>query len=237
MKFGARFIFAALATAVAWMSGCGGEDTLLRAPTPATRTTQDYVYRRLDPDACRVAPPPPAPPRHERPALRVLPPVAPGWEPRVRVRPWRWIVVHHSATEAGNAAVFDHWHRHGNHWDELGYHFVIGNGTDSGDGEIEIGSRWLKQKHGAHCRVGNDQTYNQTGIGICLVGDFEKTSPTPAQMASLTALVDWLTSRFRIGDRHVIGHGTVGDTKCPGRHFSFAELTRRLCARREARRP
>ena len=26
-------------------------------------------------------------------------------------------------------------------WDELGYHFVIGNGTDTRDGQVEVGSR------------------------------------------------------------------------------------------------
>ncbi len=165
-----------------------------------------------------------------------MPPAEPAWEPAVAPRPWQWIVLHHSATHKGSAATFDYWHRHHNHWDELGYHFVIGNGSGSGNGRVEVGSRWPKQKHGAHCRVGNDQTYNQTGIGICLVGDFRKTRPTTGQMDALVRLVDWLTARYGIPDSHVVGHGDVDVTDCPGRYFSRGELLRRVAMRREGRR-
>jgi 5-methylcytosine-specific restriction endonuclease McrA len=37
--------------------------------------------------------------------------------------------------------MFDRSHRDKG-WDELGYHFVIGNGTSSGDGVVEVGTRW-----------------------------------------------------------------------------------------------
>jgi len=164
-----------------------------------------------------------------------MPPAEAGWLPPVEERPWQWIVVHHSASDRGSAAVFDDWHRNGRHWDELGYHFVIGNGTGSGDGQVEIGSRWPKQKHGAHCKVWNREEYNQVGIGICLVGNFDKTRPTRAQMDALARLVDWLSARYRIDDAHIIGHGQVCDTHCPGRNFSFDDLFGQLHARRDAR--
>src|SRR5574342_132619 len=49
---------------------------------------------------------------------------------------WKYIVIHHSATEKGNAARFDEYHRKKRGWEYgLAYHFVIGNGTLSGDGE------------------------------------------------------------------------------------------------------
>jgi len=96
-------------------------------------------------------------------------------------------VVHHSATATGGAVAFDKYHREVNGWDELGYDFVIGNGTDTPDGYVEVGSRWRKQKTGAHCKTA-DNYFNEHGIGICLVGDFTRTSPTPRQMASLVRL-------------------------------------------------
>ena len=71
-----------------------------------------------------------------------------NWMPTGPERKWRFIIVHHSASESGNAAKFDRDHRNRG-WDELGYHFVIGNGTMSGDGQIEVGPRWVKQKHGS----------------------------------------------------------------------------------------
>jgi hypothetical protein len=218
--------------------GCGQvapvyvRSTPVPAPPQRPRPADTFRYEPIHttaPAAPLGAPAAPAP------APRSLSGTPAGWEPTVSPRPWRWIVVHHSGTRTGSAAAFDNWHRNGNHWDELGYHFVIGNGTGSGDGQIEIGGRWVKQKHGAHCRVGNDQTYNQTGIGICLVGDFEKTSPTPAQMASLAYLVEWLSARFAIADNHIIGHRAVDDTRCPGRYFPYADLSARVAARRDMR--
>ena len=62
------------------------------------------------------------------------------WAPHVAPNKWLYIVIHHSATPAGSAAQFDRSHRQKG-WDELGYHFVIGNGTGSRDGQIEVGPR------------------------------------------------------------------------------------------------
>ena len=50
-------------------------------------------------------------------------------------RPWRYIVIHHSATASGNAAEFDREHR-ARGWDGLGYHFVIDNGVGGPDGRV-----------------------------------------------------------------------------------------------------
>src|SRR5690606_32161137 len=75
-----------------------------------------------------------------------------GWNARAAGRKWQWIVIHHSATPTGGAVEFDKLHRETNGWDELGYHFVIGNGTNTKDGMVEVGPRWVKQKHGAHAK-------------------------------------------------------------------------------------
>jgi len=198
----------------------------------------DFTYtpiRRRSPSDVR--PRTPRQPKRREPVRRVaqLPEHEAGWQVPGWQRSWQWIVVHHSATHRGSAASFDAWHRRGRRWDELGYHFVIGNGTGSENGRVEVGSRWPKQKHGAHCKVGQDETYNNFGIGICLVGNFETRRPTGAQMASLARLVDYLAARYRIDDLHVIGHGDVDSTKCPGRYFSFDDLFRRLRRCRAAR--
>ena len=50
-----------------------------------------------------------------------------AWASPRNPRPWRYIVIHHSATDAGNAGTFDLQHRRRG-WDELGYHFGIDNG-------------------------------------------------------------------------------------------------------------
>jgi N-acetylmuramoyl-L-alanine amidase len=151
-------------------------------------------------------------------------PVPRAWIPQVQPRQWRYIVLHHSDTDKGSAAAFDRAHR-ARGWECLGYDFVIGNGTQSGDGEIEVGQRWTRQMDGAHAGVA---LYNQQGIGICLVGNFEATRPTAAQMKALTTLTAYLMRTYNIPPQNVIGHNTAknGKTACPGKYFDVAAVRR-----------
>jgi N-acetylmuramoyl-L-alanine amidase len=142
-------------------------------------------------------------------------------------RAWTAIVLHHSATPTGNAAIFDQWHREGNHWDGVGYDFVIGNGSDSADGEVEATFRWTHQRTGAHTGGTPDNWANEEAIGICLVGDFNHSRPTAAQMQSLARLVHFLEERYAIPPSRIYGHGTTPGarpTDCPGGRFPMAEF-------------
>ena len=138
---------------------------------------------------------------------------------------WKTIVLHHSATDRGSAKLFDKSHRQRG-WDELGYHFVIGNGSDTPDGAIEIGSRWQHQKHGAHCKSRNN-FYNEHGIGICLVGDFTKQSPSHRQMESLYKLTGFRSRACNIPAGRVVTHKLINkNTKCQGHRFPMAAVRR-----------
>src|SRR5262249_50602205 len=97
----------------------------------APRTSQPHPYQYLTPQATYPN----------------------DWYPRTASHGWKWIVIHHSDTKVGSAASFDRFHREVRHWEMLGYHFVIGNGTGSRDGQIEVGPRWPIQKIGAHAGV------------------------------------------------------------------------------------
>src|SRR5262249_10333285 len=69
----------------------------------------------------------------------------------VKRRRWQFIVVPNSGTRQGNARVFDYYHRHVRRMQNgLAYHFVIGNGTSTGNGQIEVGDRWRRQINGGH---------------------------------------------------------------------------------------
>jgi|GEM_PF-372866 len=143
----------------------------------------------------------------------------PSWDAQI-TREWRHIVIHHSASVTGSATEFDKWHRQKG-WDGLGYHFVIGNNTGSGDGQVEVGYRWNKQAAGAH--AGNAE-YNQHGIGICLVGDFQNGGrPSARQMASLRQLTRFLQVKTGVPTSEVVGHCNVPDkkTECPGRSLDM----------------
>lgn len=152
-------------------------------------------------------------PRHRAPAGDA------AWGAVRGHRAWRYIVIHHSATDGGSAAAFDQAHRNRG-WDELGYHFVIDNGDGGPDGRVEVGSRWRSQKWGAHCKT-PDNAYNDYGIGICLVGDFTDRMPSRAQLASLHRLVRYLATKYDIPPGNVVGHRDAPGTStaCPGRAF------------------
>ncbi len=187
---------------------------------PQSQEEIDRAYRRSGGSA----------PAYQPPSAHVSAPAyAPSTDPEVSFNPswnvritreWRHIVIHHSDSAVGSAAIFDRAHK-ARGWDGLGYHFVIGNGSASGDGEVEVGYRWREQKTGAH--AGNAE-YNQAGIGICLVGDFEHNYATPAQMASLRQLVRFLQVKTGVPTYEIIGHCNVPPphTQCPGAHFDMA---------------
>jgi len=80
---------------------------------------------------------------------------------KFKVRRWKYIVIHHSASYKGSASSIDRYHREEKGWENgLGYDFVIGNGRGSRDGQIEVGGRWNKQIKGAHA---GDDEYNEYG--------------------------------------------------------------------------
>ncbi len=154
-----------------------------------------------------------------------------SWLPSVPDRAWTAIIIHHSATDEGNAAIFDKWHREENHWEGVGYHFVIGNGSNSADGQVEPTYRWRGQLTGAHCGGTSGNWANREGIGICLVGDFNRNTPSARQRESLVRLVRFLQQRYRIPTSRVYGHGSTPGahvTDCPGNRFPMSWLKSNL---------
>ncbi|MGK0176687.1 MAG: LysM repeat protein [Lentimonas sp.] len=141
----------------------------------------------------------------------------------VKANNWERIVVHHSAIKYGNVRKYDRSHRERGMQNGLAYHFVIGNGIDSGDGEIEIGPRWTKQLHGGHVK---NHAVNLNSIGICLVGNFEKTHPSKRQLDAFTQLVDWLQKDVLKKKTLFAGHKDLKgeQTVCPGKNFPLAAM-------------
>jgi LysM repeat protein len=154
---------------------------------------------------------------------RLLIPGASAIVPVISLYPskkWRYIIIHHSATDEGNSLAFDKAHLDRG-WKGLGYHFVIDNGSKGKkDGQIEVSPRWLKQEDGSHCKAGG---MNSRAIGICLVGNFNHEQPTRKQMESLAYLVNKLKRYYNIPARNILGHGQVkgASTDCPGKMFPW----------------
>lgn len=152
------------------------------------------------------------------------------WKPTAAPRAWQFVVVHHTATGSGSVDSIHESHlknkdKNGNPWLGIGYHFVIGNGQGMPDGAIEPTFRWRTQIQGAHAGSTN-KDYNERGIGVCLIGNFENTPPTPAQRRSVKLLVQTLKSEYRIAASNVVGHKDIraSATECPGKLFPMTEI-------------
>jgi hypothetical protein len=139
---------------------------------------------------------------------------------------WRYIVVHNSATRQGSAKAFNYYHlRVRKMPNGLAYHFVIGNGSATGDGEIEIGSRWTRQINGGHV---HSDYLNNIALGICLVGDYNRDIPTPRQLEALDELIRYLRKRVGKVDGKISivkAHREINPprwpTDCPGDKFPY----------------
>lgn len=161
--------------------------------------------------------PPPAGLTEERCRSLALPPSG----MHARRGDTRKIVVHHSATATGSAAHFRVLHRGVNRWDDVGYHWIIGNGYSGPDGLLETGRPgWAR---GAHAKG-----FNDISIGVCLVGDFTDCEPTGAQQDSLVGLLRRLLEEYGLGAGDILLHREVPGcrTECPGTRFPCSLLGR-----------
>lgn len=144
----------------------------------------------------------------------------------VRRARWKFIIVHNSGTRQGNARAFDYYHRKVRRMKNgLAYHFVVGNGRSSGNGEIEVGDRWRRQINGGHV---HSDYLNNISLGICLVGDFNRDQPTRAQLEATEELIRYLRERCgRVDGRNipVRPHREMNPpryaTDCPGDDFPY----------------
>ena len=130
------------------------------------------------------------------------------------------IVIHHSGAKNGNVAIFRHYHINDKGWDDVGYHYVITNGSGGSDGKVQDGRPIEKQ--GAHAKnFGQDR--NPYSIGICLVGN-NKT--TIKQRRSLVSLLANLCQKYKIDlslktiQRH--------HENCPGSNLDLKEIIREV---------
>ena len=127
------------------------------------------------------------------------------------------IVIHHTGSRVDTdqgAVQIDNYHKSGNDWTMIGYHFVVRK-----NGDVERGRpEWAIGSHA--------QGHNYNSIGIHLSGDFNAAEPTGIQIEHTAMLIAHLTEKYGIPcDReHIIGHDEcyagVGNTDgagCPGR--------------------
>ena len=140
---------------------------------------------------------------------------------------WDGVVIHHSGSVIGSAVEIAAEHEarglHG-----LGYHFVVGNGRGSGEGEIHVGYRWLDQLPGAHVAGANADALNRRYLGVCLVGDGDRRPFSDGQLARSAELVGALLSELGLSVDDVTTHRDLAAVSSPGRMFPESEFRERV---------
>ncbi len=134
---------------------------------------------------------------------------------------WRGIVIHHSASPYGSPVSIASEHRQAN-LTGMGYHFIVGNGSGMGDGDIHVGYRWLEQLPGAHAIGPQATVYNEHAIGICLVGDGNRRTFSDLQVQRLAELVAALARELGFSADQVLFQSDLAETSSPGRYFPEA---------------
>ncbi len=131
-----------------------------------------------------------------------------------RMLPVRRITVHHdgmtaftSTSESAAAERIEAIRRahRGHNWGDIGYHYLIDPA-----GRVWEGRPLSWQ--GAHVK---DQ--NEGNIGVCVMGNYERQEPNPAQLGAVERFVADLMRRHRVGVDRVYTHRELAATACPGR--------------------
>lgn len=142
---------------------------------------------------------------------------------------WDSIVVVHSGSPAGSPASIGARHERIG-YDGLGFHFLIGNGTGMGDGEIHLGRRWITQSPGA-ALAGIDPARSERMIEICLVGNGDRRPFTDEQITYLATIIDAIRERTGIPRDRVHLHADLASTTSPGQYFPRASFRDMLASR------
>jgi hypothetical protein len=144
---------------------------------------------------------------------------APGFayqvDPAVALRhgAWNYIIIYESGDLAGSAASLADGRVYGEPSlpsntvrPKANFHFVIDSARSrngGADGEIEVGTTWLKQEVGAPYAGWPDVRYHQVSpynnaVGVCLVANLSREPISATQNRSLTQVVRELQNRLNI---------------------------------------
>ena len=125
------------------------------------------------------------------------------------------IVIHHTAGKDNkyikdyNQILNDHLDRG---WRDIGYNYVIEYVT----GKVKIHRGRKLDIPGAHCPQHN---MNKEGIGIAIVGNFERHAPDIFLIQELACLCSQLCLDHDIPPGKIRSHKEFKPTLCPGKHM------------------
>lgn len=135
------------------------------------------------------------------------------------------IVVHHSLTKDSGTVSWEaiRWyHMHTKRWIDVGYHY----GIELVNNQYQILVGRMMNQVGAHCI---EKGMNRKAIAVCLIGNFDLTSPPDAQLDLLVRLTRSLMELFSIPIENVTRHSDHASYKsCPGKLFPWSRFVSML---------
>lgn len=129
---------------------------------------------------------------------------------------YRRITIHHTGTQPIRATstrivareIGDIQSAHlAQHYGDIAYHLIVDYAGRVWEGR----SLAFEGAHTLNANEGN--------IGVMLLGNFERQSPSEAQLATLSELVPLLRRQYRIAASRVYGHRDLSPSACPGRYL------------------
>lgn len=133
------------------------------------------------------------------------------------------IVVHHTGSRVlrgfDSPSLIRFRHKYFRGFEDIGYHYLIGNGILTRDGEV-YNARPVEIE-GAHA-----YGHNKDSIGIALIGNFNFREPTEKQLNSLIELLAKNCRGYGLNEEDIYGHRELdnANTSCPGEYIDMDEL-------------
>ncbi len=137
----------------------------------------------------------------------------------------KFLIIHHTQRPNDTIDSLRDYHTKKRHFEDIGYHYVIGNSINTKDGKIY--KTRLEKYKGAHA-----VQVNKNSLGIALIGNFDKAFPTEKQFNSLLKLLKELIKKYKIPTKKFIGHNKIKDVAktCPGKNFDMTKLRKILAS-------
>lgn len=120
---------------------------------------------------------------------------------------WTTVNFTSQATTAERIEKIRKYHTGENRWGDIGYHYIVDRAGRVWEGRPI-------QYQGAHVSQNNENN-----VGILVLGNFEKQSPTTAQVNSLYSTAAALVKQHKIKSSKVRSHREINPTTCPGKNL------------------
>lgn len=128
-----------------------------------------------------------------------------------------YLIVHHTGRHNDFPLFIKLRHIYLRKWEDIGYHYLIGNSRlFTKDGKIYNGRP--ETIEGAHTKG-----YNKNSLGICLIGNFDKKSPSQKQIKTLLRFLVQKKEENQIPIKNILGHHETFNSQktCPGKMINM----------------